>query len=72
MLQGFNFYGSLPGEEGNDDPDAERDECEGDDDGQDGAVGPAAHAVVPEVREVRGEPRLAERLHLQRDRIVEM
>ena len=69
---GLQFLINLaPGEEGDCDPDAEREEGEGDDDGEDAAVGPAARAVELEVREVRGEPRLAERLNLQSKEVFE-
>ena len=61
----------APGEEGDDNPDAECDEGEGDYDGEEAAVGPAARAVVLEVREVGGEPRLAERLNLQSKEVFE-
>ena len=66
-----SFTNLAPGEECDCDPDAEREEGEGDDDGEEAAVGPAARAVELEVREVRSEPRLAERLNLQSKEVFE-
>ena len=71
MILTISYTNLAPGEKGDGDPDAERNEGEGDYDGEDAAVGPAPRAVVLEVREVRGEPRLAERLNLQGKKVFE-